>query len=73
MQMIYLLVYLNVLQWLSNPLNFKIHTGYEDPTFFIGMNSILKIFCYTHLCVSFNDDHSLKPILFNMYVKFNKS
>ena len=55
------------------PIRFEIPSGYEDPTFFIGMNYIPKTSCYTYLGVPFSDDLSLRPILSNMYVKVNKS
>ena len=37
------------------------------------MNYIPKFSCYTYLDIPFSEDLSLKPILSNMYVKFNKS
>ncbi|OUM65571.1 hypothetical protein PIROE2DRAFT_7413 [Piromyces sp. E2] len=52
---------------------FKNTPNYVDPTFYIGMYSILKVTCYTYLGIPFDEDLSLKPILSNMYKKVQKS
>ena len=55
------------------PINFIQPQNYEDPTFYIGINSLPKVSCYTYLGIPFSDDLSLKPILSNMYTKMNRS
>ena len=55
------------------PINFNKPPGYEDPTFCIGMYSILKVTFYTYLGIPFDEDLSLKPIFSIMYKKKNIS
>ena len=45
------------------PLNFVSNTGYEDPTFYLGMYSIPKESIYTYLGIPFRNDLSLEPII----------
>jgi len=39
----------------------------------MGMYSIPKTSCYTHLGIPFSEDLSLKPILSSIYIKINKA
>lgn len=54
-------------------LNFVNYSGYEDPTFYLGMYSISKESTYAYLDVPFRNDLSLKPIIAYMKYKVQKS